>query len=101
MVLRADPVPEQVDKILQNLLVKVNVVAGAAANTNIAITGIATADKLVSVIEYAAPEEAAGTVAVFDRTAQSSITSAGNFQVTVATNTNAQRRLVVTWLDIT
>jgi hypothetical protein len=101
MVLRADPVPEQVDKILQNLLIKVAVGVGAAANTNIAVTGIATTDKLVAVIEFAAPEELAGIVAVFDRTAQSSITSAGNIQVTVATNTNAQRRLLIIWLDIT
>ena len=101
MVLRADPVPEQVDKILQNLLIKQVVAGVAAANTNIPVTGIATGDKLVSVIEHAAPEELTPIVALFDRTAQSSITSAGNIQVTVATNTNAQRRLIVTWLDIT
>lgn len=79
--------------------VKRAVVAGAGANANIAVAGIATEDTLISVTEHAGPGEAGGTAAVFDRTAQASITSAGNIQVTVATNTSADRRLIVTYFD--
>lgn len=76
------------------------VVAGAAANTNIAVAGISTRDQLVSVIELPGVGEAAGQVPV-DRTAQTTITSAGNIQVSVATNTSADRRLIVTYWDVT
>ncbi len=51
MVLRASPVPEQVDGILNNLAFKFTVVNGAAAATNIAISGINTQDKLVAVVK--------------------------------------------------
>lgn len=78
--------------------IKTNLVAGAAANTNIPIAGIAVEDTILSVIEFPGPGEAAGQVPV-DRTAQTTITSAGNIQVSVATNTSADRRLVVRWFD--
>lgn len=77
---------------------KTVVVAGANANTNIAIAGIVTSDTLQSVLRHVDPG-AATTAAVVDHTAQASITSNGNIQVTVATNTNAGDRLVVTYWD--
>lgn len=98
MVLRADPVAEQVDKILQNLLLKVNVAAGAAINTNIAITGIATTDKLVAVLQVEPDNGATGTM-LTSRTSETSITSAGNIQLTTTNTTGKQ--LLVLWLDIT
>jgi hypothetical protein len=75
------------------------VVAGANANTNIAVAGIKTTDQLVSVVELPGVGEAAGQVPV-DRTAVTAITSAGNIQATVATNTSADRRLLVTYWSV-
>ena len=97
MVLRADPTAEQVDKILQNLLLKVNVVAGAAINTNIAIAGIATADKLVAVLQVE-PDNGTTATMLTNRTSEASITSAGNLQLTTTSTTGKQ--LLVLWLDI-
>lgn len=76
------------------------VVAGAGANTNIAVAGIKTSDVLVAVVELAGPGEAAGQAAATDRTATSSITSDGNIQCTAATNTSADRRLLVQWFSL-
>ena len=68
-------------------------VAGAAANTNIAITGIKTTDQLKAVFESAA------TSALFtDRTATTSITSDGNIQCTDATDSDL---LIVIWRKMT
>jgi len=67
------------------------VVAGANASTNIAVTGIATSDTLVSVMEFSATHYLPN-----DRTKQFSITSAGNIQGTVATASDV---LVVLWHD--
>jgi hypothetical protein len=61
----------------------VAVVTGAAANTNIPITGIKTRDLLVSVLEVPA-----ATTTLVDRTAAASITSDGNLQVTSTTAGN-------------
>jgi hypothetical protein len=77
-------------KELQGL--KQAVVSGAAANTNIAITGISTADKLVGVIEVPA-----ATTTLVDRTSVASITSAGNIQLTQSTSGN---QLLVTYFDV-
>lgn len=79
--------------------VKTKVVAGAGANTDIAVAGIATEDTLLEVIEFTGPGEAGGQVSVNDRTAQATIQSAGNIRVSVATNTSADRRLVVRYFD--
>lgn len=79
--------------------IKTVVVAGAAANTNIAVAGIEQEDTLISVVELTGPGEAAGQAAGNNRTAQASITSSGNIQVSVATNTSADRRLVVQYFD--
>jgi hypothetical protein len=75
------------------------VVAGAGANANIAISGLKRNDLILSVLEFAAADET-GQAAVFDRTAQASIFSDGNLRVSVATNTNANRRLVVQYLSV-
>jgi hypothetical protein len=77
---------------------RVTVVAGAGANTNIAVAGIVMADTLLSVLRHI-DSGAATTASVVDHTAQAAITSDGNIQVTVATNINAGDRLVVTWFD--
>lgn len=67
------------------------VVAGAAAGTNIAVTGIKTTDQLVLVTEHAA-----GANPV-DRTGDTSITSAGNIQSTDDTTGNT---LVVLYYSV-
>lgn len=79
--------------------IKTVVVAGAAANTDIAVAGIATEDTLLEVIELTGPGEAAGQAAANNRTAQATIQSAGNIRVSVATNTSADRRLLVRFFD--
>lgn len=68
-----------------------SLVAGAGANTNIAIAGIKTTDLLVSVIEVPA------STPLVDRSATTSITSDGNIQCTAATTGN---QLLVTWLQL-
>lgn len=75
------------------------VVAGAGANTNIAVAGIETEDTLLEVIELTGPGEAGGVASVNDRTAQATIFSSGNIRVSVATNTTADRRLIVRYFD--
>jgi len=73
------------------LCIKVAVVTGATAATNIAVTGIATEDTLISVIEHNAT-----SALPTDRTATTSITSAGNIQCSATTSADS---LVVLWLD--
>ena len=51
MVSRTSPVAEQIDAILNNKVLNFTVVNGAAAATNIAVTGIATSDKIVSAVK--------------------------------------------------
>lgn len=79
-------------KAYSALCIKSAAVAGASANTNMAITGIATEDKLISVIEIATT-----TGIPTDRTSTSSITSAGNIQCTADTSSD---KLIVLWLDV-
>lgn len=67
----------------------VDLVAGAGANTNIAIAAIRRGDILTKVIEVPA------AAALVDRTAVASITSDGNIQLTAATTGN---QLLVFWL---
>ena len=64
-------------------------VSGAAADTNIAIAGIKTTDQLICVVE-----SATSTAILTDRTSTSSITSDGNIQCSVATDSDT---LLVFW----
>jgi len=64
--------------------------AGAAADTNIAITGIKVVDLLVSVFELQPPTAGSGDAIVADRTAITSITSDGNIQVAGQATTGNQ-----------
>ena len=66
-----------------SLSLQTAVVAGAGANANIAVTGIAVEDTLIAV-----QESAVTTADPTDRTAASSITSAGNIQCTAATTSD-------------
>lgn len=63
-------------------------VAGAAAATNIAISGITTQDTIESVVEFAAGVPT-------DRTAEASITSDGNIQLSTTDTTGDV--LLVRW----
>lgn len=69
---------------------KLSIGAGAGANTNIAIAGIALVDTLVAVIEVPA------NAALVDRTATTTITSAGNIQCSATT---AGNQVLVLWRD--
>lgn len=66
-------------------------VDGAAADTNIAVTGIKMTDELYMVIEFAT-----STNDPTERTATCSITSAGNIQCTVDTSSD---KLQVLWVS--
>ena len=98
MVSRTSPVAEQLDGILNNLVLKIVVVAGTTAAANIAISGIATTDKIVAVVRVDLDATAAN-IDVDDLTSEASITSAGNIQLST-TNTTGDK-LIVFWLDIT
>ena len=98
MVSRTSPVAEQLDGILNNLVLKVVVVAGTTAAANIAVSGIATTDKIVAVVRVDLDATAAN-IDVDDLTSEASITSAGNIQLST-TNTTSDK-LIVFWLDIT
>ena len=67
------------------------VVAGAGANTNIAVAGIKRKDALVAAIEVPA------SAALVDRTSATSITSDGNIQCTAATTGN---QLLVSYVSL-
>ncbi len=96
MVNRASPIAQQVDGILNNLVVKFTVVNGTTAATNIAISGIATTDKIVSVVklDFTLSGGTSNT-----RTWEASVTSAGNIQL--STTDTSGEILLVLWLDIT
>jgi len=78
-------------KAVSAICIKSAAVAGASANTNMAITGITTDDVLISVIEIAT-----STGIPTDRTSTTSITSAGNIQCTVDTSSD---KLIVLYHD--
>lgn len=79
------------DNALNRFNLKMEIVTGANANTNIAVAGITTEDQLVAVIEHDAT-----SALPTDRTSTTSITSNGNIQCTVSTATD---KLVVWWID--
>ena len=103
MVSRGAPVAEQIDGILNNQVLKFTVVNGAAANADIAIAGIAAADKIVGVakLDFTLSEGTPNTRTweASDLTSEASVTSAGNIQLST-TNTTSEVLLVL-WLDIT
>ncbi len=103
MVSRGAPVAEQVDGILNNQVLKFTVVNGAAANADIAIAGIAAADKIVGVakLDFTLSEGTPNTRTweASDLTSEASVTSASNIQLST-TNTTSEVLLVL-WLDIT
>ena len=103
MVSRTSPVAEQIDAILNNKVLNFTVVNGAAAATNIAVTGIATSDKIVSAVklDFTLAEGAPNTRTweASDLTSEASITSAGNIQLSTTDTSNEV--LLVFWLDIT
>lgn len=103
MVQRISPVPEQVDGILNNLAFKFTVVNGTTANTNIAVSGINTQDRIVAVakLDFTLNEGTPNTRAweASDLTTEASITSNGNLQLS-STDTTGEI-LLVFWIDIT
>lgn len=72
---------------------KVKVVAGAAINTNIAISGIRKDAELLAVLQVEPDNGVTGTM-LTDRASEASVTSAGNIQLTT-TNTTGKQLLVV------
>lgn len=78
---------------VDRLRIRVAVVAGAAANTDIPVTGITTKDVIIGCIEFVT---AASITTMADRTSITNITSDGNIQTTSSTASNS---LFVIWLD--
>ena len=87
-----DKTPNLYDILLELQGLTVAVVNGANASTNIAVTGITTSDTLKAVLEFTI--SGGNLTGINDRTAASSITSAGNIQCTASTATS---RLIVLW----
>lgn len=77
---------------------KVNAVAGAAADTNIPIAGIATEDTLLCVLRLNRDATAAN-IDMDNLTGEASITSAGNIQIDTTVTTGD--KLIVFWFDKT
>jgi hypothetical protein len=73
---------------------KITLVAGADADTNIAVAGIALVDTLLSVLEFTVADGNLDTIV--DQTANCAITSAGNIR---CTNSTATSQLIVVWYD--
>ena len=81
--------------ILQELQgLRISVATGAAANTNIAVAGIATDDTLLSVVQFT--RGAVTAITMSDVTSTASITSAGNIQLSAA---STGHKLIVVWFD--
>jgi hypothetical protein len=74
---------------------KMNVLVGTTATTNIAVTGIVTTDKIVSCVRVNRDATAAN-IDVADITSEVSITSAGNIQLST-TNTTGDVLLLQWW----
>jgi hypothetical protein len=75
------------------LCLKFNLLVGAGANTNIAVTGIVTTDEIV----FAGVFATAAAIATFaDDTANCTITSDGNIQSATDTTSN---QIFLVWLD--
>lgn len=72
---------------------EIDIVAGTTADTNIAVAGITKDDVLIEVLEI----DIAGN-GVADRTAEASITSAGNIQL--GTTDTTASHLVVKWANM-
>ena len=98
MVSRTAPVAEQMDAILKDKVFQVDLVNGTTAAANIAVTGIATGDKLVAVIGFD-PDNATPASQVQNFTSEASITSGGNIQLSTTDTTGFD--LLVIWMDIT
>jgi len=80
-----------ITKATNNCRIGHAIVAGAAADTDIAIAGIKTTDQIIGVGHF---ETAASIATLTDQTAASSITSDGNIQ---CTNDTASDTLMVLW----
>jgi hypothetical protein len=77
---------------------KLSVVAGAAINTNMAVTGIAVEDQILAAWAVQPPTATSGNTFATDLFAEINITSAGNVQCTT-TNTTGNQVLVL-WNDV-
>jgi hypothetical protein len=76
-------------RFIKQTLLGFALVDGANADTNIAVTGIKESDSLLFCLEFAT-----STNDPTDRTSTTSITSDGNIQCSVATNSD---KLLVVW----
>lgn len=70
--------------------IQVAVAAGAAVATDIPIAGIEPGDRLLAVLQMQPPTAASGDAIVADRIDETSITSAGNIQLTTTDTTGNQ-----------
>ena len=80
-------------RAVDSLCIKVNVLAGAAANTNIAVPGITTDDTIIACLDFAT---AAAISTLTDRSATTTIYSNGNIRCSDTTTGNA---LLLIWHD--
>lgn len=81
-------------KSFRDFNLQITMVAGAAADTDIAVSGIATEDQIVSVWHVST---AASVATIADITSEVSITAAGVIQLSTTDTSNDQ--LQVFWVD--
>lgn len=77
--------------------IKVGFALGAAANTNITITGIKPGDQIISMLNLRDTAEAQEGLIFADVTSTAKITAANTVQNTSATNGTAKRQILVIW----
>ena len=83
------------DVLLELQGIKVSVVNGAAADTNIAVTGLTNEDDVVAVLYF--PISGGNVTGVQNLTSEVAARTAGNIQLSDTATTGG--RLVVLWLD--
>jgi hypothetical protein len=74
------------------------VAAGAAANTNITVTGIKPGDQIISCYEMQPPTAGSGSAVVADRASEVKVTAVNTIQLTTTATTGNQ--LDVFWLSV-
>lgn len=87
----ADPSVFDLIQELQGL--KFKVLAGAATDTDIAVTGIAVDDTILSCM-MVEPDDGTDSTMLTDVTSETNITSAGNIQLDTTTTTGKQLLLI-------
>jgi hypothetical protein len=81
----------------KGLELKFAAVAGAAANTDITVSGLKTVDKIAAVLELQPPTATSGAAIVADRAAATTIRTDNTIRINADTSGN---QLLVVWWSV-